>query len=58
MPIANGYATLMLRKESKEILYEAKKIVEGDVGIPMTNSQFVEYMCRKIVGLPAKVETK
>lgn len=58
MAIANGYTTLMIRKETKEVLYEAKQIIEQEVGIPMTNSQFVEYMCRKIVGLPTKIETE
>jgi hypothetical protein len=58
MAMANGYTTLMIRKETKEILYEAKQIIEKEVGIPMTNSQFVEYMCRRIVGLPTSIETK
>jgi len=58
MAITKGYTTLMLRKETKDILYEAKHIIEKEVHIPMTNSQFVEYMCRRIVGLPTNVETK
>jgi len=58
MAISKGYATLMIRKETKDILYEAKQIIEKEVHIPMTNSQFIEYLCRRIVGLPTSIENK
>jgi len=48
MAMANGYTTLLLRKEVKDLLMQTKKAVEKDVGVPMTHSQSVEYICNII----------
>lgn len=46
MAIANGYTTLMLREETKELYYMTKRRVEEQLGISLTHSQCVEYMCK------------
>lgn len=48
MAIANGYTALLLRKEVKELYRQTKKAVEKDVGVTMTHSQALEYMCNVI----------
>jgi hypothetical protein len=48
MAIANGYTALLLRKEVKELYIATKKAVEKDVGVEMTHSQAVEYICNVI----------
>lgn len=48
MAIAKGYTSLLLRKEVKQMLVDTKKAVEKDVGVPMTHSQAVEYICKVI----------
>jgi hypothetical protein len=48
MAMADGYTGLLLRKEVKELYIATKKAVEKDVGVPMTHSQAVEYMCNVI----------
>lgn len=48
MAIANGYTTLMLREETKDLYYKTKQLIEDKVGISMTHSQCVEYMCKQM----------
>jgi hypothetical protein len=48
MAIAKGYTSLLLRKEVKQMFVDTKKAVEKDVGVPMTHSQAVEYVCKVI----------
>jgi hypothetical protein len=50
----DGYAALMVRHETKDRFVEVKKHIEKqtgmtDMGIAMTVSQAVEYMCNKIM---------
>jgi hypothetical protein len=45
----DGYETLMLRKESKQMFYDCKKQIEKLVDVPMTNSQAMEYICKRIL---------
>jgi len=49
MAVANGFETLMLRVETKNKFREAKKKLEGQMGITLTHSQALEIMCNKIL---------
>lgn len=50
----DGYEVIMVRKETKENFKKAKKFIEErtgmkDMGLVMTMSQAVDFMCNKIM---------
>ena len=49
MAIANGFTTLMLKKEVKEKYVKAKAKMEKDLGVRLTHSNAVEIMCDQIL---------
>ena len=49
MAIANGFTTLMLKKEVKEKYKQAKKKMETQLGVTMTHSNAMEIMCDQIL---------
>jgi hypothetical protein len=46
MAIANGFTTLMMRKEVKERYVLTKKQIEGTLGVSITHSQAIDLLCR------------
>jgi hypothetical protein len=49
MAIANGFTTLMLKKEVKEKYKQAKAKMEKDLGVTLTHSNAIEVMCDQIL---------
>ena len=49
MAIANGFTTLMLKKEVKEKYKKAKAKMEKDLGVTLTHSNAIEVMCDQIL---------
>jgi len=50
----DGYEVIMVRKETKENFKKVKKFIEErtgmkDMGLVMTMSQAVDFMCKKIM---------
>jgi len=58
MAIANGFTTLMLKKEVKEKYIKAKAKMEKDLGVTMTHSNAVEIMCDQILSDSMKLSFK
>lgn len=49
MAIANGFTTLMLKKEVKDKYKQAKAKMEKDLGVTLTHSNAIEVMCDQIL---------
>ena len=49
MAMANGFTTLMLKKEVKEKYKKAKAKMEKDLGVTLTHSNAIEVMCDQIL---------
>ena len=49
MAMANGFTTLMLKKEVKEKYKQAKAKMEKDLGVTLTHSNAIEVMCDQIL---------
>jgi hypothetical protein len=46
MAISKGFATLMLRIETKKEFFEAKKEIEKKLGVRVTHSEAINILCR------------
>jgi hypothetical protein len=49
MAMANGFTTLMLKKEVKQKYKKAKAKMEKDLGVTLTHSNAIEVMCDQIL---------
>ena len=49
MAIANGFTTLMLKKEVKEKYRQTKAKMEKQLGVTMTHSEAIGIMCDQIL---------
>ena len=58
MAIANGFTTLMLKKEVKEKYKKAKAKMEKDLGVTLTHSNAIEVMCDQILSDSIKLKMK
>ena len=58
MAIANGFTTLMLKKEVKEKYKQAKAKMEKDLGVTLTHSNAIEVMCDQILSDSIKLKMK
>ena len=54
MAIANGFTTLMLRKEVKQKYIDVKKQIEETLGVSITHSQAIDYLCRQLLTVRTK----
>ena len=58
MAMANGFTTLMLKKEVKEKYKQAKAKMEKDLGVTLTHSNAIEVMCDQILSDSIKLKMK
>lgn len=58
MAIANGFTTLMLRKEIKQKYLDVKKQIEETLGVTITHSQAIDYLCNQILTVRTLNQTK
>lgn len=56
MAIANGFTTLMMHHETKDMYLEAKAKIEEKLNMKLTHSQAIEYMCKKILTVRTRKE--
>lgn len=58
MAIANGFTTLMLKKEVKWKYKQAKAKMEKDLGVTLTHSNAIEIMCDQILSDSMKLKLR
>lgn len=58
MAIANGFTTLMLKKEVKDKYKQAKAKMEKDLGVTLTHSNAIEIMCDQILSDSIKLKMR
>ena len=58
MAMANGFTTLMLKKEVKAKYKKAKAKMEKDLGVTLTHSNAIEVMCDQILSDSIKLKMK
>lgn len=58
MAIANGFTTLMLKKEVKDKYKQAKAKMEKDLGVTLTHSNAIEIMCDQILSDSMKLQLR
>ena len=58
MAIANGFTTLMLKKEVKQKYRNAKVKMETQLGVRLTHSEAIEIMCDQILSDSIKLKMR
>lgn len=56
MAIANGFETLLLKKEVKDKFKQAKAKMEEQIGMTLTHSQALEFLVDQILSDSIKVK--